>query len=322
MYPNGQCNMASTHLCMKFHLLAWSQGKRSWILVAFTRQKRNKKIPLHCDKFPSSWRMVRMSQSTQNEFVRPFALRISKHHVEIRGQIRMSTDKLVLHIGDQNMHIIQWKDANPNLIWLLSRFWTTAWCLLLDVASANYKVSLVARQIMAEMGLIPETKLHPGTLNCQWSPMIWLQAAQEVRITSQVIKVSFQTVPISVVQQKEHHGLWTKPTLFTVFHKNLVGYAGHVPEAVCNDLGGRRPTDLTTFGHDFKAHKIGALCWPRRSAGCGRMTGDIKWHLHEGVKRWLYSCNSNLFQINFSRCRSSWSLESSCIFYTICQRIR
>ena len=98
-----------------------------------------------------------------------------------------------------------------------------------------------------------------------------------------------------------------KTNIVHVFHKNLVGYAGHVPEAVCNDLGGRRPTDLTTFGHDFKAHKIGALCWPRRSAGCGRMTGDIKWHLHEGVKRWLYSCNSNLFQINFSRCRSSWT---------------
>ena len=98
-----------------------------------------------------------------------------------------------------------------------------------------------------------------------------------------------------------------KTNIVHVFHKNLVGYAGHVPEAVCNDLGGRRPTDLTTFGHDFKAHKIGALCWPRRSAGCGRMTGDIKWHLHEGVKRWLYSCNSNLFQIKFSRCRSSWT---------------
>lgn len=51
-----------------------------------------------------------------------------------------------------------------------------------------------------------------------------------------------------------------KTNIVHVFHKNLVGYAGHVPEAVCNDLGGRRPTDLTTFGHDFKAHKIGALC--------------------------------------------------------------
>ena len=58
-------------------------------------------------KSRSSWRMVGMSQSTQNEFVRPFALRISKHHVEIRGQIRMIPDKLVLHIGDQNMLIIQ-----------------------------------------------------------------------------------------------------------------------------------------------------------------------------------------------------------------------
>ncbi len=90
-----------------------------------------------------------------------------------------------------------------------------------------------------------------------------------------------------------------KTNIVHVFHKNLVGYAGHVPEAVCNDLGGRRPTDLTTFGHDFKAHKIGALCWPRRSAGYGMMTGDIKWHLHECVKRWLYSSKPICFWSSF-----------------------
>ncbi|CAL1155361.1 unnamed protein product [Cladocopium goreaui] len=50
-----------------------------------------------------------------------------------------------------------------------------------------------------------------------------------------------------------------KTNIIPNFHKDIVGYAGHVPEAVCNDLGGRKPTDLTTFGHDFKPHKTGAL---------------------------------------------------------------
>ena len=50
-----------------------------------------------------------------------------------------------------------------------------------------------------------------------------------------------------------------KTNIIHNFHKDIVGYAGHVPEAVCNDFGGRKPTDLTTFGHDFKPHKTGAL---------------------------------------------------------------
>ncbi|CAK9023362.1 unnamed protein product [Durusdinium trenchii] len=49
-----------------------------------------------------------------------------------------------------------------------------------------------------------------------------------------------------------------KTNIIHIFHRELVGYAGHVPEAACNDLGGRQPTDLTTFGHDFKPH-TGAL---------------------------------------------------------------
>eukprot|EP00438_Fugacium_kawagutii_P033617 Skav216190 [mRNA] locus=scaffold1222:12934:13236:- [translate_table: standard] len=49
-----------------------------------------------------------------------------------------------------------------------------------------------------------------------------------------------------------------KANIINNFHRDLVGYAGHVPEAVSNDFGGRKPTDLTTFGHDFKPHN-GAL---------------------------------------------------------------
>ncbi|CAE7598023.1 unnamed protein product [Symbiodinium natans] len=51
-----------------------------------------------------------------------------------------------------------------------------------------------------------------------------------------------------------------KTNIVQIFHQEVVGYGGHVPEAVCNDFGGRKPTDLTTFGHDFKPHKAGALC--------------------------------------------------------------
>lgn len=50
-----------------------------------------------------------------------------------------------------------------------------------------------------------------------------------------------------------------KTNIVHTFHKDIVGYAGHIPQAVRNDFGGRKPTDLTTFGHDFKSHKIGML---------------------------------------------------------------
>jgi len=51
-----------------------------------------------------------------------------------------------------------------------------------------------------------------------------------------------------------------KTNVLQIFHKEIVGYGGHVPEAVSTDYNGRKPTDLTTFGHDFKPHKTGALC--------------------------------------------------------------
>jgi len=39
--------------------------------------------------------------------------------------------------------------------------------------------------------------------------------------------------------------------LVQTYHTNLVGYAGHIPQSARNDLGGRRPTDLTVAGKDF-----------------------------------------------------------------------
>eukprot|EP00440_Ansanella_granifera_P001668 gb/GFBE01001798.1/.p1 GENE.gb/GFBE01001798.1/~~gb/GFBE01001798.1/.p1 ORF type:complete len:273 (+),score=34.87 gb/GFBE01001798.1/:1-819(+) len=50
-----------------------------------------------------------------------------------------------------------------------------------------------------------------------------------------------------------------KTNITQIFHKDLVGYAGHVPMDVSNDFGGRKPTNLTVFGHDFQPHKTGAL---------------------------------------------------------------
>mmetsp|Transcript_57515 Transcript_57515/g.168428 ORF Transcript_57515/g.168428 Transcript_57515/m.168428 type:complete len:264 (+) Transcript_57515:136-927(+) len=45
-----------------------------------------------------------------------------------------------------------------------------------------------------------------------------------------------------------------KTNIAHIFHTNLVGYAGHVPESHRNDQGGRKATDLTTTGKDFVAH--------------------------------------------------------------------
>eukprot|EP00931_Biecheleriopsis_adriatica_P111086 TRINITY_DN85428_c0_g1_i1.p1 TRINITY_DN85428_c0_g1~~TRINITY_DN85428_c0_g1_i1.p1 ORF type:complete len:290 (-),score=50.44 TRINITY_DN85428_c0_g1_i1:158-976(-) len=50
-----------------------------------------------------------------------------------------------------------------------------------------------------------------------------------------------------------------KTNIEQIFHKDLVGYAGHNPQAVINDFGGRKPTKLTIFGRDFQPHKTGAL---------------------------------------------------------------
>lgn len=50
-----------------------------------------------------------------------------------------------------------------------------------------------------------------------------------------------------------------KTNISQIFHKDLVGYAGHIPQAVLNDFGGRKPSKLTIFGKDFQPHKTGAL---------------------------------------------------------------
>jgi len=50
-----------------------------------------------------------------------------------------------------------------------------------------------------------------------------------------------------------------KTNIIHIFHKDLIGYSGHVPEDVNNDFGGRKPNTATVFGHDFQPHKKGAL---------------------------------------------------------------
>lgn len=42
-----------------------------------------------------------------------------------------------------------------------------------------------------------------------------------------------------------------KVDMADIFHRDLVGYAGHVPHSFRNDLGGRKPTNLTVHGSDF-----------------------------------------------------------------------
>lgn len=43
-----------------------------------------------------------------------------------------------------------------------------------------------------------------------------------------------------------------KTNIQEVYHTNLVGYAGHVPESARNDLGGRKTTTRTMHGKDFR----------------------------------------------------------------------
>lgn len=50
-----------------------------------------------------------------------------------------------------------------------------------------------------------------------------------------------------------------KTNMAQVYHKNLVGYAGHEPAAVINEFGPRKPSTLTIMGHDFQPHKNGAM---------------------------------------------------------------
>jgi len=42
-----------------------------------------------------------------------------------------------------------------------------------------------------------------------------------------------------------------KTNIVEIFHRNVVGYAGHVPGSFRNDFGGRRQTSLTVQGSDY-----------------------------------------------------------------------
>lgn len=50
-----------------------------------------------------------------------------------------------------------------------------------------------------------------------------------------------------------------KTNMAQIYHKNLVGYAGHEPTSVVNDFGSRKPTTMTVMGHDFQPHTNGAM---------------------------------------------------------------
>lgn len=59
------------------------------------------------------------------------------------------------------------------------------------------------------------------------------------------------------IEQGETLRSTDKTNIVQIFHKNLVGYAGHVPMSVTNELGPRKPSSLTIFDHDFQPHKMG-----------------------------------------------------------------
>jgi hypothetical protein len=48
-----------------------------------------------------------------------------------------------------------------------------------------------------------------------------------------------------------------KTNLTDVFHRDLVGYGGHVAASFRNDFGGRMPSTLTVMGSDYVQHRVG-----------------------------------------------------------------
>jgi len=50
-----------------------------------------------------------------------------------------------------------------------------------------------------------------------------------------------------------------KTNLVDVFHRDLVGYAGHIATSFRNDFGGRQTSTLTVMGSDYQAPRLGGF---------------------------------------------------------------